>query len=103
MGTHTSVHIFYIMFEEQKAKITKKIVAEFGGLLDSGLGSDVVIKVGESQDNKEFYVHSFILIAVSPYFQAAFSSTWVNKVDGVILFKKPNVSPEIFEMILKLV
>jgi hypothetical protein len=79
----------------------QKIFAKFGELLDSGLGSDVVIEVGEEPDVKKFHVHSAVLMAVSSYFRIAFSSNWVNKIDGIIYFEKPNVSPNIFEMILK--
>ena len=80
---------------------TQKIFSKFGELLDSGLGYDVLIKAGEGPNVKEFRVHSAILMAVSSYFRVAFSSTWANKVDGIIYLEKPNVSPNVFEKILK--
>ncbi|RIA80181.1 BTB/POZ protein [Glomus cerebriforme] len=84
-------------------KTIQKIFAKFGDLLDSGLGSDVIIEVGKESNIKKFHVHSIVLIAVSPYFHTAFSSTWVNRVNGNIHFEKPNISPNTFEIILKFI
>ncbi|CAB5383241.1 unnamed protein product [Rhizophagus irregularis] len=61
-----------------EARTTQKIFAKFGELLDNGLGSDVVIEV-------------------------AFSSNWVNRFDGIIHFEKPNISPNIFKIILNFI
>lgn len=86
-----------------EARTTQKIFAKFGELLDNGLGSDVVIEVGKEPNIKKFHVHSIVLMAVSPYFRIAFSSNWVNRFDGIIHFEKPNISPNIFKIILKYV
>ncbi|PKK71380.1 hypothetical protein RhiirC2_744719, partial [Rhizophagus irregularis] len=42
-------------------------------------------------------------MAVSPYFRIAFSSNWVNRFDGIIHFEKPNISPNIFKIILNFI
>ncbi|CAI2164732.1 15563_t:CDS:2 [Funneliformis geosporum] len=89
--------------EEQKERITRKIYSRFGELLDSGLGTDTLIEVGKEPNIKSFRAHSFILFAVSPYFQTALSKPWVHKVDDKIHYKKPNISPKIFEMILNFI
>ena len=62
---------------------------------------DVIIQVGENQDTKEFRAHSVILCARSPYFKSALSANWVKKKDDMIMFSKPNITPTIFDMILK--
>ncbi len=64
---------------------------------------NVVIQVGENQDQKEFRAHSIILKARSPYFKNAFSTGSIAKKDNMMLFKKPNINPTVFEMILKYV
>ena len=62
---------------------------------------NVIIQVGENQDMKEFRAHSVILRARSSYFKSAFSAPWVSKKNDMITFNKPNVTPTVFEMILK--
>jgi len=62
---------------------------------------NVIIQVGGNQNTKEFRVHSNILKARSPYFKSAFSAGWIVKNNNMIEFKKPNINPTVFEMILK--
>ncbi|GBB98691.1 hypothetical protein RclHR1_00330018 [Rhizophagus clarus] len=62
---------------------------------------NVIIQVGENPNMKEFRAHSNILKARSPYFKGAFSDGWIDKKDNVIEFKKPNIDPDVFEIILK--
>src|SRR3954452_11883276 len=62
---------------------------------------NVIIKVGENQNTKEYRVHSVILRARSPYFKSALSSDWITKKDNMIMFSKPNITPNTFDMILK--
>ncbi|CAB4493196.1 unnamed protein product [Rhizophagus irregularis] len=62
---------------------------------------NVKIEVGEGSEKEIFKAHSVILRARSPYFKAALSSTWVRKVDDMIIFSKPNISPKVFKKILK--
>ena len=73
---------------------TQKIFSKFGEL---SLGSDVIIKAGKEPNIKKFRVHSAILMAVLSYFRVA----WANRVDGIIHFEKPNISPGVFKVILK--
>src|SRR2546421_6390900 len=58
-------------------------------LFESSAANDVSIIVGEGPNTKMFKAHSAILISRSPYFDAALSSNWVKKEDGVSIFKKP--------------
>src|SRR6266542_130452 len=46
--------------------------------------ADVIIQVGDNQNTKEFYTHSVILQASSPYFKTAFSSNWIVKKNNMI-------------------
>ncbi|GBC05949.1 hypothetical protein RclHR1_06520005 [Rhizophagus clarus] len=62
---------------------------------------DVKIEVGEGTEKETFKAHSVILRARSPYFKTALSSTWVKKVDDVVIFSKPNISPRVFRKILR--
>ncbi|EXX52854.1 hypothetical protein RirG_249350 [Rhizophagus irregularis DAOM 197198w] len=62
---------------------------------------DTIIQVGENEDIKEFRAHSVILRARSPYFEGALSSSWVKKENDMIIFNKPNITPNVFEMILR--
>ncbi|RGB27970.1 hypothetical protein C1646_768392 [Rhizophagus diaphanus] len=50
---------------------------------------------------KEFKAHSVILRARSHYFKSAFKAKWTTKKDNVIKFCKPNITPTVFDMILK--
>ncbi|KAG9306451.1 hypothetical protein G9A89_003561 [Geosiphon pyriformis] len=70
-------------------------------LLESRTFFDISIEVGEGSDTQIFEAHSAILIARSPYFALALSSDWVKREENVIHFKKPNISPKVFDLILK--
>ncbi|GBC40176.2 hypothetical protein GLOIN_2v1834833 [Rhizophagus irregularis DAOM 181602=DAOM 197198] len=50
---------------------------------------------------KEFRAHSVILRARSTYFKGALSNYWITKENDMIKFFKPNVTPIVFDMILK--
>ncbi|RIA85208.1 hypothetical protein C1645_808395 [Glomus cerebriforme] len=62
---------------------------------------NVIIQVGENENTKEFRAHSVILRARSPYFKSALATKWITKEDDMIMFNKPNITPSIFDMILK--
>ncbi len=62
---------------------------------------NVIIQVGENQNTREFRAHSVILRARSQYFKSAFSSNWIVKKNDMIMYSKPNITPIVFEMILK--
>jgi len=70
-------------------------------LLNDADDFNVIIQVGENQNTREFRAHSVILRARSPYFKSAFSSNWVIKKNNMIMFNKSNITPIVFDMILK--
>ena len=73
----------------------------FSQLLDDADDYNVIIKVGEDSNIKEFRAHSCILRTRSPYFKRALSQDWVIKENNMFHFSKPNISPIIFEMIIR--
>ncbi|GBC00617.1 hypothetical protein RclHR1_03910004 [Rhizophagus clarus] len=62
---------------------------------------NVIIHICENKNTKEFKAHSVILWARSPYFKSAFSNEWITKKNNMIMFNKPNITPIVFEMIIK--
>ncbi|KAG9306453.1 hypothetical protein G9A89_003563 [Geosiphon pyriformis] len=70
-------------------------------LLNNEIFSDVKIIVGDGLNNKTFHGHSPILAARSFYFAVALSSNWVKRENKTIIFSKPNISPQMFEVILQ--
>ena len=63
--------------------------------------SNVIIRVGKDDNVKSFKAHSIILKAQCPYFNAGLSSEWAKKEGDNIIFDKPNIEPEVFEVVLK--
>ncbi|KAG9305343.1 hypothetical protein G9A89_007838 [Geosiphon pyriformis] len=74
---------------------------DFGNLLESQKFSDVKIVVGEAPNIRTFHAHSQILAARSPYFAVGLSSNWVKRENNAIIFTKPNITHNIFEIILR--
>jgi len=70
-------------------------------LLSDTSDYNMIITVGEEPNARKYYVHSNILRVRSKYFAKAVSAGWVKKEDGIILFSKPNIESEVFEIILR--
>ena len=62
---------------------------------------NVIIHIGEEPNSKEFHAHSVILRCRSEYFIKIFSAENIEKKDGKYVIKKPNISPQAFDIILK--
>ncbi|RIA83338.1 hypothetical protein C1645_809264 [Glomus cerebriforme] len=67
------------------------------------LGYDVIIYSGEEPNIKEIHAHSNILCVRSKYFRTAFSNEWAEKKDGKFILRKPNISPHLFNIILRFI
>ncbi len=80
---------------------TSDISKDFSKLLENPYGYNIKIKVGEEPNVKEFRAHSIILCARSTNFYKAFSKHSVRYEDGIIIFTNPNVSPLVFEVLIK--
>ena len=85
-------------------KYISKLVNDFSNLLKESDHYDIEIKIGtdEQDDVKIFKAHSSILKTRCSYFKTALSNNWIKRSDnGIILFEKENISPKIFEVLLK--
>ncbi|KAG9288952.1 hypothetical protein G9A89_019574 [Geosiphon pyriformis] len=78
-----------------------KLCADIGKILEQNNVHDVIILVGQEPNVKKYKAHSLILCARSRYFRIGLSADWAKKKDGIFMFKKPNMLPEVFEIILK--
>jgi hypothetical protein len=77
-----------------------EVIKDFEKALEDEDNCDVIIKAGE--DSKELRAHSFVLRTRCPYFKRALSEDWEEKDDdGNFIFKKPNISVEVFQLILR--
>ncbi|CAB4393397.1 unnamed protein product [Rhizophagus irregularis] len=72
-----------------------------GQLLKAETDYNVIIYIGEEPNFKEFHAHSIILRCRSEYFNKIFSNKNIEKKDGKYIIKKPNISPQAFDIILK--
>ena len=82
-------------------KHISKLVDDLTNLLNESDNYDMEIEVGENDNIKIFKVHSNILKSRCSYFKAALSGGWIKRAEnGMILFKKKNISPKIFEILL---
>ncbi|CAB5311558.1 unnamed protein product [Rhizophagus irregularis] len=43
------------------------------------------------------------LLFISQYFYTAFSNGWAEKKDGKFILRKPNISPQLFNIILRFI
>ncbi|RHZ85345.1 hypothetical protein Glove_66g67 [Diversispora epigaea] len=77
------------------------VIIDFSNLLENPEDYNVKIIVGEEPNVKEFKAHSLILTNRSTYFKNALSSRWARVENGITIFYKPNISPLVFEVLLK--
>ena len=83
------------------SKFWAELSGDYEKLFETELGYDVIIYAGEGQNVKEIHAHSNILSIRSLYFRTAFSNEWGEKKDGKFVFRKPNISPQSFNIILR--
>ncbi|PKK72426.1 BTB-domain-containing protein [Rhizophagus irregularis] len=95
------------------SKFYSSLSQDLSLILNDSDDCNVIIVVGKNQNIREFRAHSYILRARSPYFRSAllkkeFQSTFIASADGwitssnnAIKFKKPNIDPAVFEIILR--
>ena len=79
----------------------QELADDYEKLLEDDEDCNVIIYAGENENIKEIHAHSNILRRRSQYFRAAFSKKWAEKKDGKFIFKKPNISPQFFKIILR--
>ena len=83
-------------------KLVQTLANDINKMQDSD-NCDLQLVVGSDANTQTFLVHSVILQARSPYFNTALSSTWARMEGDKLKFSKPNITPEVFQIILKLV
>ena len=76
-------------------------IGVFSKLLENPIGYNVKIKVGQTSNIKEFRAHSIILSTRLNDFCEVFSKHSAKYEDGIMTFTKPNISPSVFEVLLK--
>ncbi len=80
---------------------SQELANDYEKLLEIDKGCDVIIYTGEDENVKEFYAHSLILRTRSEYFRTAFSEELFEKKHEKFIFKKPNISSQFFQIILR--
>ncbi|CAG8439943.1 7025_t:CDS:2 [Funneliformis mosseae] len=74
---------------------------KFSQLLEDSDDYDIIIKVGVDPNTRKFHAHCNILRARSPYFKRALTQNLVTDENNFFNFTKPNISPTVFEMIIR--
>ncbi|EXX71838.1 hypothetical protein GLOIN_2v1782178 [Rhizophagus irregularis DAOM 181602=DAOM 197198] len=82
---------------------SQEVSNDYEKLFEIEKGHDVIICAGEDENMKEIRAHSLILCTRSQYFCAAFYNDWVEKKNGIFIFNKPNISPQLFKIILRFI
>ncbi|RGB39405.1 hypothetical protein C1646_664663 [Rhizophagus diaphanus] len=83
------------------SKFWEELSNDYEKLFETEIGYDVIIYAGDDQNVEEIHAHSNILCARSQYFRTAFSNEWAEKKDGKFIFRKSNISPQLFNIILR--
>jgi hypothetical protein len=83
-------------------KFLSKLSQNYIELLDDDEYYDVKIEVGKDPDVKILRAHMNILCYRSPYLRRVLATNKTNDNDNILVhIKLPNISPEIFQIILK--
>ena len=83
------------------SKFWAELSSDYEKLFEAEIGYDVIIYAGEEPNVKEIHAHSNILSIRSKYFLIAFSNEWTEKKNGKFIFRKPNISSHLFNIILR--
>ena len=86
---------------QRRLVIVSDLSKDLSLILNDSDDYNVIIQVGENENVKEFRAHSVILRARSYYFKSALSTGWITKKNDMIIFNKPNITPTVFDIILK--
>ena len=82
-------------------KFEFEVIKALEELLKTEVNYDVIIQIGEEPNFKEFHVHSNFLCCRSHYFESILSAKDIKKQDGKYVIKKPNITPQAFDIIIK--
>ena len=79
----------------------QELANDYEKLLETDDDYNVIIYTGENENLKEIHAHSNILRIRSQYFRTELSKEWSEKKDGNFIFRKPHISSQLFEMIIR--
>ncbi|GBC07290.1 hypothetical protein RclHR1_07360013 [Rhizophagus clarus] len=100
--SHLEFHSTFSLIK-MLSESSQDVINDYGKLLENDEGYDVIIYVSENENEKEIHAHSVILRIRSQYFRAAFSKECHEKIDGKFIFRRPNISSQLFEIILRFI
>ena len=83
------------------SKFWAELSSDYEKLFEAEIGYDVIIYAGDEPNFKEIHAHSNILSIRSQYFRTAFSNEWAEKRGRKFIFRKQNISPHLFNIILR--
>ena len=78
-----------------------EVTNALGELLKTEANYDVIIYIGNQPDFQEFHAHSVLLCCRSHYFSKLLSAKDIEKKDGKYIIKKPDITPQAFDIIIK--
>jgi hypothetical protein len=84
-----------------ESKFLEGLSQDYLRLLETGEYADVIIQAGQEPESKEFRAHSLVLRSRSTYFRDTLSSDWASTQGNLTIFKQFDISPEVFEIILR--
>ncbi|GBC09559.1 hypothetical protein RclHR1_08990003 [Rhizophagus clarus] len=96
-------NFFLGLQKEMSFDYSQEVIIDLEKALETDDGYDVIIYAGENENVKELHAHSSILCIRSQYFRSVISKEWDNMKDKKFIFKKPNISPQIFKVILSFI
>ncbi|RHZ75169.1 hypothetical protein Glove_217g24 [Diversispora epigaea] len=82
-------------------KLLEKLSQDFSELLNDKEEYNVIIEVDQEQNKKSFTAHSAVLRYRSSYFNKELTNTLLNDDNNNKIITNPNISAQIFEIILK--
>ena len=97
----TNLDVIFIFLKEMSSEFYSLLSSDFAKILQDGEKYDLIIHAGEGENRKQFKAHTLILATRSSYFKVALSEQWLRKTDECYYFEKPNIEPEVFEIVLK--
>ncbi|RGB33218.1 hypothetical protein C1646_705019 [Rhizophagus diaphanus] len=82
-------------------KFESDVIKTLGELLENKVNCDVIVRIGQKPNFKEFHGHSIILGCRSKYFNEILFTEYLRKKDGKYIITKQNLTPQAFDVILK--
>jgi BTB/POZ domain len=79
----------------------REVASDYEKLLEADEGYDITIYAGENENINEIHAYSNILRVRCQYFHTALSNGLTKKKDGKYIFNIPNISAQIFKIVLR--